>query len=206
MVWRQRRLPDDRSRKVLDDDQPRSNAQHQVASESRRRPDYQRRFGCRVHRYDSRYRRLAAQTRRDLGRDGRRAGATDARRRKALDERNAVRRARVRPVRDRRSVDARRRHRIRDQRRARDGRQRTLRLRHPRLRRALDEDRQRLTCSTNGRAPSVPTFATAISSISVPKRESGSRSTAARTGNRSRTICRPSRSTTFGCSRNTTIS
>ena len=70
----------------------------------------------------------------------------------------------------------------------------------------LDEDRQRHYRPINGRARFVPTFATAISSISAPRKASGSRSTAARTGNRSRTICRPFRCTTFGCSRSTTIS
>ena len=41
-----------------------------------------------------------------------------------------------------------------------------------------------------GARPSAPTFAIATSSISAPKRASGSRSTAARTGSRSRTTCR----------------
>ena len=62
----------------------------------------------------------------------------------------------------------------------------------------LDEDRPAVARRSVGCVRSGPTFATAISSISAPRRASGSRSTAERTGSRSRTTCRASRCTIFG--------
>ena len=58
LVRRQRRVPDDRSRTQLDRDQPRPDAQPQVASDHGGRPDHERRFGRGVLRHDPRHRRL----------------------------------------------------------------------------------------------------------------------------------------------------
>ena len=170
-----------RSRRALDDDQPRSHAQRQRSSAARRRPDHARRFGRGVVRHDARHRGIARDRKGEiwvgtddglvqLTRDGG----------QALEERDAAGCARVRPLRSRRAV-------------ARSSTEPRTRSRRPLLRRLRNRTYSSRTTSArrgrgssracpadNGCARSARISTTRTSSISAAKRGCSFRSTAAR--------------------------
>ncbi len=136
-------LEDDQRRPELDEDQPRPDAPRSEDARELRRPDHEGRDGRRNLRDDLHGRAVAEGRQPDLDRIRRRLRADHARRRAELEERHAEGSAGVRAHQPRRSLAVPAGHGVRRGEPLSARRLRALRLSHRRLRRDVDEDRQR---------------------------------------------------------------